>query len=71
MAKQQANVLKVKKQSSEAGAQMKYRDMQMRYNFYNVYKGKKLVAANCTMVQAVRQFSPISQFRLEPVSGNI
>lgn len=67
MARQSANTLKAKKQINEYVAQKNYRHMQVRNNFYNVYDGKKLVAANLTMEQTVRQFHPITQFTLVPV----
>jgi predicted nucleic acid-binding protein len=68
MARQTAKSLKAKKQISEYTSQAIYSQYQNGFQMYRVVKklSGEVVGTGVTMKQFIRQFHPLSQYKLEP-----
>lgn len=67
MARQSLKDLKAKKQISEYTSQKIYAGMQDGFQVYRVVKKstKEVVGVGVTMKQFIRQFYPLTEYRLE------
>jgi hypothetical protein len=68
MSKQTLKSIKAKKQISEYTSQRMYAGMQEGFQMYNIVrKTNSEVVGVGTMKQFIRQFHPLTSYRLEPV----
>ena len=69
MAKQAANSIKAKKQITEYTSQKVYSGMQNGFQVYNIVRKdtNELVSSGVTMKQFIRQFHPLTSYKMEPI----